>query len=111
MDVTKHQQGQVVVLAARGPIIDGQMEELSTAFDGCIESRTTRIVLELRAVPFIDSHGLERILDFAARTDAIGGNLRLAAPNELCRDILVATRIDGMVRVYADRESAVRSLL
>ena len=111
MDVTRHQQGQVVVLSVRGPIVAEEMAKLSAMFDGCIGSRDMRIVLELRGVPFIDSQGLESILEFTARTDAIGGNLRLSAPNDLCRDILAATRVDGLVHVYPDHESAVRSLL
>ena len=110
MEVTKSQQGQVVVLSVRGPIVAEQMADLSAMLDGCFESRALRVVLELRGVPFIDSSGLESILDFVARMDTMGGNLRLAAPNDLCRDILAATRIDGLVHVHPDPESAVRSL-
>jgi len=50
----------------------------------------------------MDSIGLEAILDARDRCHKLGGNIVLARPNPLCRDILRINAIDKELSVYED---------
>lgn len=85
--------------------------EFDAALDECVNSGLYRVVLDMRQSPFIDSQGLERLQDLVSDLGKRGGDLRLASPNDVCRDIFLATRMDSFVQVADDRESAIRSLM
>jgi len=111
MVVTRTQQGSVTVLAVQGAIVEEDMHTLETELERCFASGVVRIVLELRQVQFIDSAGLERIQNLVAEVGKRGGDVRICGLNEICRDIFICTRMESLVQVFDDRESAVRSLL
>ncbi|MFC1735397.1 STAS domain-containing protein [Candidatus Hydrogenedentota bacterium] len=111
MKIVKSQQGAITILSVSGPMIDEELTELDVFMDTCINSGTLRIVLELREVPFIDSAGLQKIQGIVTDIGKRGGDLRIAALNDICRDIFAATRMESFVQVSEDRESAVRGLL
>lgn len=111
MNIGRSQQGQVSILSLQGALVEEELPVLEREFDRCIESGAFRIVLEMRQVPFIDSAGLEKIQSIVTDIGKRGGDLRVAALNDVCRDIFLCTRMDSFVQVYPDREAAVRSLL
>ena len=62
-------------------------------------------------MPFLDSAGLEALLDLAGRLREEGGSLRLANPNALCREVLVLTGLDQSIPVHDNLAGAGRSFL
>ena len=111
MDVTKSQQGAVAILALRGPMLAEELGILDEAVDKCVASGQLKIVLDLEHVPFIDSLGLEKILSIVSSLSKLGGSMHVASANTVCRDIFRATRIDGLLQVFENREATVKSLL
>ena len=111
MEVTRSQQGPVVILALRGPLVAKGLEELDAKIGECSTAGLFRIVLEMRESPFIDSAGLEKLQSIALDMGKRGGDVRIASLNDVCRDIFLATRMESLVQVCDDRETAVRSLL
>ena len=109
MEIDKEQHGVVTVLSLRGALDFEAKQALISEITRCRTGGLFQIVLEMRDVPAIDSAGLETIQSMAADLGRHGGDLRLAAVNELCGDILTATRVESLVQVYVDLESAVRS--
>ena len=95
----------------QGPLVEEELQVLEKEFDRCVDSGAFRIALEMRQVPFIDSAGLEKIQSIVSDIGKRGGDLRVAALNDICRDIFRCTRMESFVQVFPDRESAVRSLL
>jgi len=111
MDIARSQQGTVTVLSVSGPIVSGELGELDTRVTDCVNLGVFRIVLDLKNVPFVDSAGLEKLQDVIVSVSKQGGEVRLASLNDVCRDILAATRLDSIMQAYEDRDAAVRSLL
>ncbi|MBI2434330.1 MAG: STAS domain-containing protein [Candidatus Hydrogenedentes bacterium] len=111
MIVTRSQQGQVTILSVQGPMVEEELRALETEVDRCINAGLLRIVLELRQAPFVDSAGLEKIQSMVSDFGRRGGDVRVCALNDICRDIFLCTRMESFVQVFDDRESAVRSLL
>ena len=62
-------------------------------------------------IPLIDSCGLEVLLDNQERFVQSGGTFKLAAPTELCLEILEITRVAECFEIHRDVKSAVGSFL
>lgn len=66
-----------------------------------------RAVLDLGAVPFIDSAGLGAIIGGLRHIRDLGGDLELAAPRSSISRVFVATGIDRITQVHPSVEQAV----
>jgi len=110
MEVSRTQQGPVATLGLKGPLVDEDLEALDRQIGECTHSGLFRIILDIGGVPFIDSAGLEKIQEIVSEVGLRGGHVCIASPNDVCRDILTATRMDSFVLVFQNRESAFRSL-
>jgi len=69
----------------------------------------SRIVLDLGAVPYMDSSGLATLITAMKQTRATGGGLKLCGLQDAVRSVLEMTGLDTQIEVYADREAAVLS--
>lgn len=103
------ESGRFTVLATSQPLLEQQIPALGRDIDAAVAAGRIRIVLDLGQVPFIDSSGLELLLETARRLRAAGGRLRLLNPNPLCSEILAATRLDREIEVFFDLHQAGRS--
>jgi anti-sigma B factor antagonist len=66
------------------------------------------LVLDLSGLAFCDCTGLSMIIRLSRRCAANGRRLRLAAPQEIVRMVLVVTRLVDAVPVHATVAGAVR---
>jgi anti-sigma B factor antagonist len=92
--IAKQLQGSVQVLMPKGAIVAEAVAELREALQEAAVGGPPRVVVDLREVAVLDSAALEALLEGQELCRARGGDLRLAAANELCRDILAATGLD-----------------
>lgn len=103
--------GTVDVLAPHGPLTDDDAE----AFIGTVKQRLNaanpRFVLDLADVPYLDSSGIEGIVDAADDLRTRGGRLRIAAATATCREVLELTGHAHRVEFFDDAQTAVRSFL
>lgn len=93
-------QGVVDVIGGDEPLCADTIEDLLPLLDRCANGGPPRLVLDLRQAPFIDSAGLNWILDARDRCADLGGLLHLAGPNPLCTEILEITGVAGQLEVY-----------
>ncbi|MCD6377275.1 MAG: STAS domain-containing protein [Planctomycetes bacterium] len=68
------------------------------------------LVLDLKAVPFIDSAGLEYLLDLRDRISERLGEIKLVNVDENVSKILEITRLDGAFEQFDNITEAVRSI-
>lgn len=111
MEVTQIHRGPVRVLSLTGAFIGDECDALDSHVRECIDSDYLKIVIDIEQVPFIDSDGLDKILDLVLDLSKRGGDARMAAPNEICSDILTVARIDALIQIFDQVEEAVKSLL
>lgn len=105
----RQRQGAIDVIRCGEAIVEDHLEELTDLLHACLESGQPRTVLDLQTAPLMDSAGLETLLEAREAFDRVGGGLKLAAPNELCREILACTGISDQMDVYTDVKTAVGS--
>ncbi len=104
-------QGAVDVIRGSDPLDVDHVEALGKLLEACLNERQPYAVLNLEGTPLIDSAGLELLLDFNEQFRRVGGDLKLAAPNPLCAEILYATRVDENFEVFSDPLAAVGSFV
>lgn len=100
-------QAAVDIVSGESPISRDTLEMLQNAVDPCLLDGQPRLVIDLSQVALLDSGGLEYILDLNDQCVARGGALRLAAPNNLCQDIMDVCGVSSQIEVYEDTTRAV----
>lgn len=99
-----------MIIAPQGAIIAGDLESFGEAVDACIAEAKLKIVIDFRNVPFIDSAGLENVMDIVCEVERRGGDLRIASLNDVCRDIFRVTRLDALLQIQDRLEQAIDTL-
>ncbi len=83
------------------------------AFDGAIQKLVDEnqilIILDCKAVEFLDSEALEELVENHDELAVQGGSLKIVGLNTVCRDILIVTRLINVFNIYSDVPEAVRS--
>lgn len=111
MDVARKQHGSVATLVVRGAMTAGKIDPLGSEVDDCVDSGIVKFIFDLEHVPLVDSAGLEGIQVLVSNIGKHGGDVRVTSLNDVCRDIFLATRMEGVVRVCGDHDEALKSLL
>jgi len=111
MEIEATRHGTVMVLKPQGALVEEELDSLHRAVDQQINAGSSRIVLDLADVPFVDSLGLEALLDIAEKTEEAGGGLRFACAPDITRDILAATRLVQRIELLDEIDMARKSFL
>ena len=104
-------QGAVDVIAGDVPVNVDSVDELSDVLDQCLGQGQPHVVLDMKDVALIDSVGLELLLSVSEAYQQRGGNLKLATPNPLCKEILYVTGVGNSFEMFDDTSAAVRSFV
>ena len=102
-DITRGRTRAVEIVAVPERLHAGNVKEALRAVrasDGSV------VVLDLRAVVAIDSTALGEVVRIHRRLLPTGGAVVLAGPSGGIRRVLAITRLDGLLSIVADIESA-----
>lgn len=112
MELTETTQGAVLVVKAVGPLAgDAAAAALRDRVHARAEGSMGRVVLDLSEVPFLDSKGIESLLDAADSLHALGLSMRLCGTREAVREALRVTGTDDTFEFHDDAQAGVRSYL
>lgn len=106
VDVVSH--GVVAVVTPHGPLIRDELPSFREVADPTVLTKDGRVVLDMHDVPYLDSGGIEAVLELSTAMGT-SGRPRLAHLDETCREALTLTRILEQLEVFDTVESAVRS--
>ncbi|MEM8865633.1 MAG: STAS domain-containing protein [Planctomycetota bacterium] len=107
--ITTEKQGAVTVLTPEMPLVNENAEQLGAALEDRLHGGLPMIVLDLSAVPLIDSLGLTAVLDARDAIRERGGLIKLAGPTPLVSDALLATGVGEHFEVFNNAKLAVGS--
>jgi len=111
MECTRQQRGAVLVLKPRGPLADQEAREFGTQLTDASREQFGRVVVDASAVSFVDSVGLETLVDVTDRMAGGGQALKLCGVNPTLREVLELTGVATQFELYEDANSAVRSFM
>lgn len=96
------------MVTLRDAITKGELADFSAAVTDAIESDRGSVILDLAEVPYIDSAGLERLIELQQEYADRGGQIRLATPSEICHEALRITGLLPRFSVFNSIEEAAR---
>lgn len=109
--IIKTKIGVISYIEPEIPIANEGVQELTKIIEGCFKENEFKIVINFRSVPYIDSEGLETLLDILKEVRKRGGSIKISDPNPVCNDIFVATRFETIFEIYSSADRAGRSFL
>jgi len=99
--------GDIAVVACAGRIIEGPD---ATALDSYVKELLPvqpHVLLDFRAVPFIDSAGIGILVRLLTRARAAHGDLKLCAVSSHIRDVLRSTKLHTILKAYDTEVDAI----
>ena len=111
MNLQELSQGAVTVLKPSGPLILGEAEAFRDRALVLAEQTLGRIVIDASAVTYVDSCGLEILLELTEQMQQGGRALKLCATNPTVTEALKLTMLMEMFDYFDDVNQAVRSFL
>jgi anti-anti-sigma factor len=109
MKVDTQLHGSVSVLIPHGPLAGDELDDFRQALSVAIDQKSGRVVLDLDDVPYLDSGGIETLLELCTGQQAASARPRLARLGETCREALDLTDALARLTVFDTVESAIRS--
>ena len=111
MEIETQHQGAVTVVSPHGPLNADEVEPVREALREAIDTSLGRFVLDAAEISFIDSAGLELLLDTTEQLELRGQTLRLCGANETLREVFDITDVGQHFDLFEDSTTAVRSFL
>jgi anti-sigma B factor antagonist len=96
-----------LVLTLSGELDLATAPELRKRLVAAVDSGTTRIVVDLREVTFMDSIGLAAVLHARSRLRPAGRLALIATPGSYAQLVLEITGMPQALAIFADRDAAV----
>src|SRR4026209_1581739 len=110
MQIDQRNNGAVIVLDLKGRITLGEGDELlKDKVNSLLNQGQKKIVLNLAAVPYIDSAGLGEIVRTYTTVSRQGGNLKLLNLTKRITDLLAITKLLTVFETYDTEKEALNS--
>src|ERR1700722_8284656 len=102
MKLSQQNHGAVTLLKPEGPLVEAELAEFRKTLNTLLASMLGRVVEDMSAVPFVDSVGLEALLDVSDALTRVGRCLKLCSVNKVLRQVMDLTQIGGQFDLYED---------
>ena len=111
MRITEKRQGAVTVVKPEGPLVEREAAAFKQHMLRVLGGTLGRFVVDMSAVPYVDSKGLEAMVEVTEEMGKSGQALRLCAVNKTLREVLDLTDLASLFDHFGDTTTAVRSFL
>ena len=109
MKVQTQPHGNVTVLLPHGPLVAEEMIDLRRAIESSTAAAGQRVIVDMADVPYLDSGGIELLLELCGAHLSTHQRPKLAALSETCMEALELTDVLPRLEVYDTVENALRS--
>ena len=110
MQIDERAIGDVIILDLKGKMTLGEGDELlKDKINSLGLQDKKKILLNLAAVPYVDSAGLGEIVRTYTTVSRLGGSLKLLGLTKRITDLLAITKLLTVFETYDNEADAVRS--
>ena len=110
MEIEQRPSGDVMILDLRGKLTIGSGDELlKDKIRSLIQQGHRSLLLNLAAVPYVDSAGLGAIVSSYTTVSREGGSLKLLGLTSRIKDLLAITKLLTVFDTYESESDAVAS--
>ncbi|MGB0122408.1 MAG: STAS domain-containing protein [Silvibacterium sp.] len=108
MDLDIRQNGNVCTLQLKGPLKMGDpVNQFDNAVRSAFASGHIFLVLDLEAMPYVDSCGIGAIVNALRESTKLGGDTKLVNPSPFATKTFKMIAILNLFTVYTTEENAV----
>lgn len=111
MKLSSYKSGPASVICPREAVTQAECEQIRLMVAEASVGGAAIVLLDLSEVPFIDSVGLEMLLDLERGCRDQGGRLKLVGLSENCTDILQVTDLSARFEIQPTVEQALRGVV
>ncbi len=109
MEIGRQVIENITVIKPNGPLAKADAEQFMGVAVEARGATSGRAVLDASSIPFVDSRGLEVLLDLTEGMQQDGEILRVVESNDTLREVLKLTGLANEFEFYDDTESAIES--
>ena len=110
MEIEQRPSGDVMILDLKGKLTIGSGDELlKDKIHSLIQQGQRNLLLNLAAVPYVDSAGLGAIVSSYTTVSRDGGSLKLLGLTSRIEDLLAITKLLTVFDTYESESDAVAS--
>jgi anti-sigma B factor antagonist len=111
VDLDVKQSGNFCTLKVKGPFKSGPpVDEFNRAVQSALDTGHVYIVLNLEAMPVLDSSAIGAIVNALRKAKKMGGDVKLVNPSPFAEKTFKMVGILSLFAVYDTEDSAVASL-
>lgn len=108
MDLDIKENGNVCSLKLKGKLVSGEpVAQLSGALADALSSGHIFLVIDLEAVPYIDSSGIGAVVNALRTSTKAGGNVKLVKPAGFVEKMLKMVGVLDLFEIFESEEDAV----
>ena len=111
MEIQEQDQGAVSVLKPLGALVAAEAEQFKQRALEAAKQKLGRVLVDASGVPFVDSAGLEALVDLTEELGQSGRVLKLCAATGTVREALEITGWAEAFEFFEDVNMGVRSFL
>ena len=108
MRVNREQVGEAVVVSVDGTVDIHSSPELRGELKVAVESRASRIVVDMEGVSFVDSSGLATLIEALQQVNKYSGALLLCNLSKAVLGVFQLANLDRIFQIRENLESALR---
>ena len=97
---------RAVVVQVAGDIDLNRSQTFQQDLLELLDAKPEHIIIDLSAVPYMDSSGVASLVKLLSRTRKRGATLTLAGLQDRVRSVFEITRLDSVFRIVASEEEA-----
>jgi anti-anti-sigma factor len=110
VDLDIRESGTICTIKLKGRLISGDpVNQFESAFQSALASGHIYLILDLEALPFMDSSGIGSIVNALRISSKFGGTAKLVKPTSFVSKTFKMVGILGLFSVYETEEEAVAS--
>ncbi|MGD0891615.1 MAG: STAS domain-containing protein [Terracidiphilus sp.] len=107
VDLDIRESGNICTLTLKGRMVSGEpVGQFETAFQSALLSGHIYLIIDLEAVPFMDSSGIGSIVNALRMSSKLGGNAKLVKPAPFVAKTFKMCGILGLFSVYETEAEA-----
>jgi anti-anti-sigma factor len=111
MNINTEQCGAVCVVRPQGALVNEDAKAFTSTTLELLKANLGRVVIDTSHVPYVDSQGLEGLVDLAEYLAKSSASLKLCGINDTLAQVIALTGLSMQFDCYDDVQVAVGSFL
>jgi anti-sigma B factor antagonist len=108
VDLDVRESSNICTLKVKGRLVSGEaVSQFENAFQAALHSGHIYLIIDLEAVPFMDSSGIGSVVNALRLSSKVGGSAKLVKPSPLVAKTFKMCGILGLFGVYESEADAV----